>query len=177
MLLADKGNAQVSGLDVVKDYRTIRREVGYMPGRFSSYQDLTIEENLNFFATIFNTTVEENYDLIKDIYEQIAPFAKRPAGKFSGGMKQKLALCCALVHKPKVLFLDEPTTGVIPYPGKNSGTCCNASETKGIPILVSTPYMDEAILCDRVALMQKGADHADQYAGQYRERFRHACMY
>lgn len=157
LLLADKGNAQVGGLDVVKHYRTIRREVGYMPGRFSLYQDLTIEENLNFFATIFNTTVEENYDLIKDIYEQIAPFAKRPAGKLSGGMKQKLALCCALVHKPKVLFLDEPTTGVDPVSRKEFWDMLQRLKTKGIPILVSTPYMDEAILCDRVALMQKGA--------------------
>lgn len=157
LLLADKGNAQVNGMDVVKHYRTIRREVGYMPGRFSLYQDLTIEENLNFFATIFNTTVEENYDLIKDIYEQIAPFAKRPAGKLSGGMKQKLALCCALVHKPKVLFLDEPTTGVDPVSRKEFWDMLQRLKTKGIPILVSTPYMDEAILCDRVALIQKGA--------------------
>lgn len=157
LLLADNGHATVNGRDVVKEYRTIRREVGYMPGRFSLYQDLTIEENLNFFATIFNTTVEENYELIKDIYEQIAPFAKRPAGKLSGGMKQKLALCCALVHKPKVLFLDEPTTGVDPVSRKEFWDMLQRLKTKGIPILVSTPYMDEAVLCDRVALIQKGA--------------------
>lgn len=156
LLLADKGTASVNGSDVVKDYRTIRSEVGYMPGRFSLYQDLTIEENLNFFATIFNTTVEENYDLIKEIYEQIEPFKKRPAGKLSGGMKQKLALCCALVHKPKVLFLDEPTTGVDPVSRKEFWEMLQRLKGKGIPILVSTPYMDEAILCDRVALMQKG---------------------
>ncbi|WP_343306686.1 ABC transporter ATP-binding protein [Chitinophaga niabensis] len=156
LLLADKGTATVNGSDVVKDYRTIRSQVGYMPGRFSLYQDLTIEENLNFFATIFNTTVEENYDLIKEIYEQIEPFKKRPAGKLSGGMKQKLALCCALVHKPKVLFLDEPTTGVDPVSRKEFWEMLQRLKTKGIPILVSTPYMDEAILCDRVALMQKG---------------------
>jgi ABC-type multidrug transport system ATPase subunit len=112
LLLADKGEAKVEGLDVVKDYQAIRNRVGYMPGKFSLYQDLTVAENLNFFATIFKTTIEENYNLIKDIYEQIKPFNNRPAGKLSGGMKQKLALCCALIHKPEVLFLDEPTTGV-----------------------------------------------------------------
>ncbi|RPE08967.1 ABC transporter ATP-binding protein [Chitinophaga lutea] len=156
LLLADKGSATVNGLHVVKDYRRIRQQVGYMPGRFSLYQDLTIEENLNFFATIFKTTVEENYDLIKEIYEQIAPFAKRPAGKLSGGMKQKLALCCALVHKPKVLFLDEPTTGVDPVSRKEFWEMLQRLKQKGIPIMVSTPYMDEAMLCDRVALIQKG---------------------
>lgn len=156
LLLADKGSATVNGLHVVKDYNAIRRQVGYMPGRFSLYQDLTIEENLNFFATIFKTTVEENYDLIKDIYEQIAPFKNRPAGKLSGGMKQKLALCCALVHKPQVLFLDEPTTGVDPVSRKEFWEMLQRLKQKGIPILVSTPYMDEAMLCDRVALIQKG---------------------
>lgn len=156
LLLADKGNATVNGLHVVKDYKAIRRQVGYMPGRFSLYQDLTIEENLNFFATIFKTTVEENYDLIKDIYDQIAPFKNRPAGKLSGGMKQKLALCCALVHKPQVLFLDEPTTGVDPVSRKEFWEMLQRLKQKGIPILVSTPYMDEAMLCDRVALIQKG---------------------
>ncbi|WP_343703930.1 ABC transporter ATP-binding protein [Chitinophaga sp.] len=156
LLLADKGNAFVNGLHVVKDYKAIRRQVGYMPGRFSLYQDLTIEENLNFFATIFKTSVEENYDLIKDIYDQIAPFKNRPAGKLSGGMKQKLALCCALVHKPAVLFLDEPTTGVDPVSRKEFWEMLQRLRQKGIPILVSTPYMDEAMLCDRVALIQKG---------------------
>ncbi len=157
LLLADKGKAMVNGLDVVKDYRAIRRQVGYMPGKFSLYQDLTVEENLHFFATIFNTTIKENYDLIRDIYEQIAPFKTRPAGKLSGGMKQKLALCCALVHKPSVLFLDEPTTGVDPVSRKEFWDMLQRLKEKNIPILVSTPYMDEATLCDRVALMQNGA--------------------
>lgn len=156
LLLADKGQATVNGLDVVKDYKAIRKIVGYMPGRFSLYQDLTVEENLHFFATIFNTTVEANYDLIAEIYVQIEPFKKRPAGKLSGGMKQKLALCCALVHKPVVLFLDEPTTGVDPVSRKEFWDMLQRLKQKGIAILVSTPYMDEAILCDRVALIQNG---------------------
>lgn len=156
LLLADEGTAYVNGAHVVKDYRSVRRHVGYMPGKFSLYQDLTIEENLNFFATIFKTSVEENYELIKDIYEQIAPFKNRPAGKLSGGMKQKLALCCALVHKPAVLFLDEPTTGVDPVSRQEFWEMLKRLKSKGIPILVSTPYMDEAMLCDKVALIQKG---------------------
>src|ERR1044072_7033756 len=156
LLLADKGQATVNGLDVVKGYKAIRRIVGYMPGRFSLYQDLTVEENLNFFATIFNTTVEANYNLIEEIYVQIAPFKNRPAGKLAGGMKQKLALCCALVHKPAVLFLDEPTTGVDPVARKEFWDMRQRLKQKGIAILVSTPYMDEAMLCDRVALIQHG---------------------
>jgi ABC-2 type transport system ATP-binding protein len=156
VLLADKGEATVSGLDVVKDYRAIRNKVGYMPGRFSLYQDLTVAENLGFFATIFNTTIEENYDLIKDIYEQIEPFKNRPAGKLSGGMKQKLALCCALIHKPEVLFLDEPTTGVDVVSRKEFWDMLRRLKKQGISILVSTPYMDEASLCDRIALIQNG---------------------
>ncbi|WP_298715519.1 ABC transporter ATP-binding protein, partial [Chitinophaga sp.] len=144
LVLADKGNAFVNGMDVVKDYRAIRRQVGYMPGKFSLYQDLTVEENLHFFATIFNTTVKANYDMIRDIYEQIAPFKDRPAGKLSGGMKQKLALSCALVHRPAVLFLDEPTTGVDPVSRKEFWEMLQRLRDKGIPILVSTPYMDEA---------------------------------
>ncbi|WP_423738014.1 ABC transporter ATP-binding protein [Chitinophaga caseinilytica] len=157
LVLADKGQAFVNGKDVVKDYRAIRREVGYMPGRFSLYQDLTVEENLRFFATIFNTTVAANYDMIRDIYEQIAPFKDRPAGKLSGGMKQKLALSCALVHRPSVLFLDEPTTGVDPVSRKEFWEMLQRLRQRGISILVSTPYMDEATLCDRVALIQNGA--------------------
>jgi ABC-2 type transport system ATP-binding protein len=157
LLLADKGTASVNGLDVVKDYKAIRKIVGYMPGRFSLYQDLTVQENLHFFATIFNTTIKENYELIRDIYVQIEPFKDRPAGKLSGGMKQKLALCCALIHKPAVLFLDEPTTGVDPVSRKEFWEMLQRLKAKGIPIMVSTPYMDEAILCDRVALIQKGA--------------------
>ncbi len=156
LLIADEGEANVAGYDVVKDYKAIRNHVGYMPGRFSLYQDLTVEENLNFFATIFGTTIEENYDLIKDIYVQIEPFKNRRAGKLSGGMKQKLALSCALIHKPKVLFLDEPTTGVDPVSRKEFWEMLKRLQKKNITILVSTPYMDEAELCDRIALIQDG---------------------
>src|ERR1700744_2840532 len=156
LLLADKGTATVNGCDVVKDYTQIRNSVGYMPGRFSLYQDLTIEENLNFFATVFGTTIKQNYDLIKDIYVQIEPFKDRRAGKLSGGMKQKLALCCALIHKPDVLFLDEPTTGVDAVSRKEFWEMLKRLKEQGITILVSTPYMDEANLCDRIALIQKG---------------------
>jgi ABC-type multidrug transport system ATPase subunit len=156
VLLADKGNATVAGYDGVKDFKEIRKIVGYMPGRFSLYQDLTVEENLNFFATIFNTTIEENYDLIADIYKQLEPFKTRRAGKLSGGMKQKLALSCALIHKPKVLFLDEPTTGVDPVSRKEFWEMLKRLKLQGITILVSTPYMDEAKLCDRIALIQDG---------------------
>jgi ABC-type multidrug transport system ATPase subunit len=156
LLLADEGEATIDGLDVVKDYKAIRNRVGYMPGRFSLYQDLTVEENLNFFATIFNTSIEANYGLIKDIYQQIEPFKNRRAGKLSGGMKQKLALSCALIHRPSVLFLDEPTTGVDAVSRKEFWEMLKRLKEQGITILVSTPYMDEASLCDRVALMQKG---------------------
>jgi ABC-type multidrug transport system ATPase subunit len=156
VLLADKGNAAVLGLDVVKDYAAIRNIVGYMPGRFSLYQDLTVEENLNFFATIFNTTIQENYSLVEDIYKQLEPFNTRRAGKLSGGMKQKLALSCALIHKPKILFLDEPTTGVDPVSRKEFWEMLKRLKAQGISILVSTPYMDEANMCDRIALMQNG---------------------
>lgn len=156
LLLADEGEATVVGYDVVKDYISIRNHVGYMPGRFSLYQDLTVGENLKFFATIFGTTIEENYDLIKDIYIQIEPFKDRRAGKLSGGMKQKLALSCALIHKPRVLFLDEPTTGVDPVSRKEFWDMLKRLQKKGITILVSTPYMDEAALCDRIALIRDG---------------------
>lgn len=156
LLFADEGTAAVSDLDVVNDYKSIRSSVGYMPGRFSLYQDLTVEENLKFFATIFGTTLEENYDLIKDIYTQIEPFKNRRAGKLSGGMKQKLALSCALIHKPKILFLDEPTTGVDPVSRKEFWEMLKRLQEKGITMLVSTPYMDEAALCDRIALIQGG---------------------
>lgn len=156
LLLPDGGSATVDGLDVVKDFKEIRNRVGYMPGRFSLYQDLTIAENLEFFATIFNTTVEENYELIKDIYSQIERFKDRRAGKLSGGMKQKLALSCALIHRPSVLFLDEPTTGVDAVSRKEFWEMLQRLKTQGITILVSTPYMDEASLCDRVALIQNG---------------------
>lgn len=156
LLIPSQGEAQVLGFDVVKDYKSIRKSVGYMPGKFSLYQDLTVEENLQFFATIFGTTIEENYELIKDIYIQIEPFKNRRAGALSGGMKQKLALCCALIHAPKVLFLDEPTTGVDPVSRKEFWQMLKRLQQKGITILVSTPYMDEASLCDRIALIQKG---------------------
>lgn len=156
LLFADTGRAQVSDLDVIDSYNEIRDSIGYMPGRFSLYQDLTVEENLHFFATIFGTTIEENYELIKDIYIQIEPFKDRRAGKLSGGMKQKLALSCALIHKPKVLFLDEPTTGVDPVSRKEFWEMLKRLQKKGITILVSTPYMDEAALCDRIALIQEG---------------------
>lgn len=156
LLLPDKGIATVDGFDVVKDYRQIRSRVGYMPGKFSLYPDMTVEENLNFFATIFNTSIEENYELIKDIYIQIEPFKNRYAGKLSGGMKQKLALSCALIHQPSVLFLDEPTTGVDPVSRKEFWEMLKRLKEKGITIVVSTPYMDEASLCDRVALIHEG---------------------
>lgn len=157
LLLADSGNATVEGYEVVKDYRKIRRIIGYMPGRFSLYQDLSVEENLRFFATIFGTTIEENYDLVKDIYSQIEPFKTRKAGKLSGGMKQKLALSCALIHKPEVLFLDEPTTGVDAVSRQEFWEMLKRLKAQGITIVVSTPYMDEAGLCDRVALIQDGS--------------------
>ena len=156
LLLADSGKATVDGFDVVKDYKAIRNRVGYMPGKFSLYQDLSVEENLNFFATIFNTTINENYELIKDIYVQIEPFKHRKAGKLSGGMKQKLALSCALIHRPSVLFLDEPTTGVDAVSRKEFWEMLQRLKKQGLTILVSTPYMDEAGLCDRVALIQGG---------------------
>jgi ABC-type multidrug transport system ATPase subunit len=156
LLLPDGGSATVDGHDIVKDYEYIRSTVGYMPGKFSLYQDLTIEENLNFFATVFDTTIAENYDLIKDIYVQIEKFKDRRAGKLSGGMKQKLALCCALIHKPTVLFLDEPTTGVDPVSRKEFWEMLKRLKAQNITIVVSTPYMDEAMMCDRIALMQAG---------------------
>lgn len=156
LLFPDEGLATVAGYDVVNQYKEIRNSVGYMPGKFSLYQDLTVEENLQFFATIFGTTIQTNYDLIKDIYVQIEPFKNRRAGALSGGMKQKLALCCALIHKPKVLFLDEPTTGVDPVSRKEFWEMLKRLKNKDITILVSTPYMDEATLCDRIALIQKG---------------------
>ena len=156
LLLADSGSASVDGDDVVKNYKNIRKKVGYMPGRFSLYQDLSVEENLTIFASIFKTTIKENYHLIKDIYQQIEPFKKRKAGALSGGMKQKLALSCALIHKPVVLFLDEPTTGVDPVSRKEFWDMLAKLKEQGITILVSTPYMDEASRCDRIALIQEG---------------------
>jgi ABC-type multidrug transport system, ATPase component len=156
LILANEGTATVDELDVVRNYKEIRKRVGYMPGRFSLYQDMTVEENLSFFATVFNTSIKENYHLIKDIYQQIEPFKNRRAGALSGGMKQKLALSCALIHKPVVLFLDEPTTGVDPVSRKEFWEMLKKLKQEGITILVSTPYMDEAVLCDRIALIQEG---------------------
>lgn len=156
LLLPDSGSAAVLGYDIVRDFRKIRSQVGYMPGRFSLYQDLSIEENLNFYATIFGTTIEENFHLIQDIYVQIEPFKKRKAGNLSGGMKQKLALCCALIHKPRVLFLDEPTTGIDPVSRKELWEMLRKLKSEDIAILASTPYMDEALQCDRIALMNNG---------------------
>lgn len=174
LLLPDGGSATVDGLDIVNDYKQIRANVGYMPGRFSLYQDLTVEENLNFFATLFGTTIRENYDLIKEIYVQIEPFKDRRAGKLSGGMKQKLALSCALIHKPRVLFLDEPTTGVDPVSRKEFWEMLKRLKQQGITILVSTPYMDEATLCDRIALIQTGkilaVDTPSAIVSQYPEK-------
>lgn len=156
LTLADSGTASVNGRDVVADYQDIRRTIGYMPGHFALYQDLSVEENLNFYATVFGTTVEANYDTIKDIYSQIEMFKTRKARALSGGMKQKLALCCALVHKPEVLFLDEPTTGVDAVSRKEFWAMLKRIKESGVTILVSTPYMDEASLCDRIALILNG---------------------
>ncbi|NCB85729.1 MAG: ABC transporter ATP-binding protein, partial [Bacteroidia bacterium] len=156
LLIPDSGKASVLGYDVVKDFRKIRNEIGYMPGRFSLYPDLSVAENLNFYARLFGTTIEANYHLIRDIYVQIEPFKKRKAGQLSGGMKQKLALCCALIHKPKVLFLDEPTTGIDPVSRKELWEMLRKLKDEGICIFVSTPYMDEAVKCDRIALIQQG---------------------
>ena len=174
LLLADSGTAIVNGLDVVKDYAELRKHIGYMPGRFSLYQDLSVEENLKFYATIFNTTIQENYHLIKDIYQHIEPFKNRRAGKLSGGMKQKLALSCALIHKPAVLFLDEPTTGVDPVSRKEFWEMLRRLKEDGITIVVSTPYMDEANLCDRIALIQNGRifsiDTPENIVKQFRKK-------
>lgn len=156
LLLADSGKATVMGLDVQTDFKKIRQHVGYMPGKFSLYQDLSVEENLKFFATVFGTTIAENYELIKDIYVQLEPFKNRRAGQLSGGMKQKLALCCALVHKPRILLLDEPTTGVDTVSRKEFWSMLTHLKKSGLTILVSTPYMDEALLCEEIALLQGG---------------------
>jgi ABC-2 type transport system ATP-binding protein len=156
LYLPDQGTASMSGFDVVKDYKKIRQITGYMPGKFSLYPDLTVKENLNFFAAVFGTTLQENYHLIKEIYSQIEPFNNRRASKLSGGMKQKLALCCALIHKPEILILDEPTTGVDAVSRKEFWEMLKRLKSLDITILVSTPYMDEASLCDRIALMQQG---------------------
>lgn len=156
LILPSSGQASIHGYDCVSDFQKIRQHIGYMPGKFSLYQDLTVEENLTFFATIFNTSVTKNYNLIKDIYIQLEPFKNRRAGQLSGGMKQKLALCCALIHRPSVLLLDEPTTGVDTVSRKEFWAMLKRLKKQGITILVSTPYMDEASLCERIALLQEG---------------------
>lgn len=171
LLLADSGTAMISGLDVVRDYKTIRKQVGYMPGRFSLYPDLTVEENLEFFATVFHTTIQENYDLVKDIYQQIEPFRKRKAGALSGGMKQKLALSCALIHKPEILFLDEPTTGVDPVSRKEFWEMLQRLKEQGITIIASTPIMDEARLRDRIAFINEGEIQGIDTPGQILKQF------
>lgn len=172
LILADSGTASVDDFDVVKQYKEIRKRVGYMPGKFSLYQDLTVEENLEFFATVFNTTISENYELVKEIYQQIEPFKNRRAGNLSGGMKQKLALSCALIHKPSILFLDEPTTGVDPVSRREFWDILRKLKNEGISMLVSTPYMDEASMCDRIALIQRGkflkTDRPEAIVNQYK---------
>lgn len=171
LILPDTGKVEVFGMDSVKDYRKIRSIVGYMPGRFSLYSDLTVNENLEFFAGVFGTTIKENYHLIKDIYDLLEPFSSRPAGKLSGGMKQKLALCCALIHKPKLLLLDEPTTGVDAVSRKEFWDMLRKLKNEGITILVSTAYMDEASLCDSIALMQNGLVLGKDTPSQLTERY------
>lgn len=156
LTIPDKGTVFINNKSIIKDYMEIRKTIGYMPGKFALYQDLTVEENLNFFASVFNADVNDNYDLIKGIYSHIAPFKKRKAGNLSGGMKQKLALSCALIHKPEVLFLDEPTTGVDPVSRKEFWDMLAGLKEMGITIIVSTPYMDEASRCDRIALIKNG---------------------
>ena len=156
LLLPDEGNIKVFGMDCINHYKELRKNIGYMPGRFSLYQDLSVEENLNFYAKVFGTTVAENYDLISDIYSHIEPFKKRLAGKLSGGMKQKLALSCALIHKPKLLVLDEPTTGIDAVSRSEFWDMLGKLRKYNITIIVSTPYMDEAMRCDNVALIQDG---------------------
>lgn len=156
LLIPNDGEAQVLGLDVVKDFKKLREKIGYMPGKFSLYGDLTVDENLAFFAAIFKSNITENYYLIEDIFKDIAPFGKRMARDLSGGMKQKLALSCALIHKPEILFLDEPTTGVDPVSRKEFWQMLKRLKEQNITIVVSTSYMEEALLCDRIALFKEG---------------------
>ena len=156
LLKPDSGDVEVLGLDVVKDYLQIRQVIGYLPGVFSLYPDLSVQENLAFFATMYKSSILDNMSLIKPIWKQLVPFKDRPAGKLSGGMKQKLALCCALIHKPKLLFLDEPTTGVDPVSRREFWDILKDIQHKGVTVVVSTPYMDEATRCDRIALIQNG---------------------
>jgi ABC-2 type transport system ATP-binding protein len=171
LLIPDEGKMEVLGFDSVSGFRELRKNIGYMPGRFSLYQDLSVEENLNFYANVFGTTVRENYDLISDIYSHIEPFKKRLAGKLSGGMKQKLALSCALIHKPKLIVLDEPTTGVDAVSRSEFWEMLRKLRPYNISIIVSTPYMDEAMKCDRVALIQEGHILSINQPEKIREEF------
>ncbi len=174
LLIPDRGTATLMNLDTVTDYKKIRRQIGYMPGRFSLYTDLSVQENLEFFAKVFNTTIESNFEMIRDIYVLLEPFKKRKARDLSGGMKQKLALCCALIHKPKILFLDEPTFGVDPVSRKEFwDNLKKLQKTDNITTVVSTPYMDEAALCNEVALIQKGKILAVDTPGNISKRFTH----
>lgn len=178
LLLPSEGQATVVGLDVVGQYRQLRSLIGYMPGRFSLYPDLSVEENINFFANIFGVTLEQNYDLVAPIYHQIEPFRRRRSGALSGGMKQKLALCCALIHKPRVLFLDEPTTGVDVVSRAELWEMLDGLKQQGISILASTAYMDEGARCDRIALMSEGTvlevcPPPDQLEDYFIERLQH----
>lgn len=156
LLLPDSGEARVAGFDVRRDYKEVRKRIGYMPGRFSLYPDLTVEESVTFFASLYGTSLAQGYSLVRDIYEQLAPFARRRAGKLSGGMKQKLALCCALIHRPEVLLLDEPTTGIDAVSRAELWDLLDRARAEGITVIASTPYMDEASRCDRIALMDHG---------------------
>ena len=173
LLLPDEGEGRVEGYDLRTGMEEIRRRCGYMPGRFSLYQDLSVEENLQFFATVFRSSIRENYALIGDIYKQLEPFKDRPAGKLSGGMKQKLALCCALIHRPSILFLDEPTTGVDAVSRVEFWEILSRLKREGITIMVSTPYMDEAARCDRVALMDGGRFLQTDEPARIRSAFGH----
>jgi ABC-type multidrug transport system ATPase subunit len=172
LLVPDSGTMTIFGNDTVKDYRKLRKITGYMPGRFSLYQDLTVAENLDFYATVFGTTVLKNYDLIKDIYSHIEPFRNRPAGKLSGGMKQKLALSCALIHRPSLIILDEPTTGVDAVSRREFWEMLGCIKKNGITIMVSTPYMDEATKCDTIALVQDGIILESGTPGYIKDRFK-----
>ncbi len=171
LMVPDKGSVEIDGLDTVRDYKRIREFTGYMPGRFSLYMDLTVEENLNFYATIFGTTLSENYRFIRSVYSHLEPFNKRLAGHLSGGMKQKLALSCALIHHPRILVLDEPTTGVDAVSRKEFWELLHELRETGMTIIVSTPYMDEAGKCDKIALMHKGnmlmIDQPENITGSY----------
>ncbi|MCR4964446.1 MAG: ABC transporter ATP-binding protein [Bacteroidales bacterium] len=176
LLLPDSGNIRILGLDLINDYKQVRQEIGYLPGTFSLYPDLSVKENLDFFAVMYKSDIEQNMDIIRPIWKQIEPFSKRKAGKLSGGMKQKLALCCALIHRPKILFLDEPTTGVDPVSRKEFWEILQTIRTQGITVLVSTPYMDEATLCDRIALIQNGKILEINTPADIMKQFR-GCLY